>query len=101
MSRRRPWYRNVTILAGNGTPGLPGDAPFDAILVAAAAKRMPVALKRQLAIGAKLGVPVGDEALQSLLCVTRTGERTWREDDLGEVRFVPLIGGGVRRGPAG
>src|SRR5690606_35558865 len=85
-------YDNLTILAGDGSLGLPDKAPFDAILVAAGGDRVPEPLKRQLAVGGRLVAPVGGESLQSLLCVTRTGEEEWREDDLGGVRFVPLIG---------
>ena len=85
-------YDNVAVIAGDGSGGLPDKAPFDAILVAAGGDRVPEALKRQLAIGGKLVVPVGGEALQSLLCVTRIGEDEWREDNLGGVCFVPLIG---------
>jgi len=85
-------YDNVAVMAGDGSLGLPGKAPFDAILVAAGGDKVPEPLKRQLAIGGRLVVPVGGEALQALLCVTRTGEDEWSEDDLGGVRFVPLIG---------
>src|SRR5690606_25400802 len=85
-------YDNLTILAGDGSLGLPDKAPFDAILVAAGGTKVPEPLKRQLAIGGRRGVPVGGEALQKLLCVTRTGEEEWRQEDLGRVRFVPLIG---------
>lgn len=85
-------YDNVVVMAGDGSLGLPDKAPFDAILVAAGGDKVPEPLKRQLAIGARLIVPVGDEAQQSLLCITRTGENAWSEDDLGGVRFVPLIG---------
>lgn len=85
-------YDNLTILAGDGSLGLPDKAPFDAILVAAGGTKVPEPLKRQLAIGGRLVVPVGGEALQKLLCVTRTGEEEWRQEDLGRVRFVPLIG---------
>lgn len=85
-------YANLKVIAGDGSLGLPDKAPFDAILVAAGGDRVPEPLKRQLAIGGRLVVPVGGEAIQSLLCVTRTGEETWRENNLGGVRFVPLIG---------
>jgi protein-L-isoaspartate(D-aspartate) O-methyltransferase len=85
-------YDNVTVIAGDGSGGLPEEASFDAILVAAGGDKVPEPLKRQLAIGGRLVVPVGGETLQSLLCVTRTGEEAWSEDDLGSVRFVPLIG---------
>jgi protein-L-isoaspartate(D-aspartate) O-methyltransferase len=85
-------YDNVAVLAGDGSLGLPEHAPYDAILVAAGGDKVPEPLKRQLAIGGRLVVPVGGESLQSLLCVTRNGEDEWTEHDLGGVRFVPLIG---------
>ena len=85
-------YDNVSIICGDGSLGLPGEAPFDAILVAAGGDKVPEPLKQQLAIGGRLVVPVGSEGNQSLLCVTRTSEDSWSEQDLGGVRFVPLIG---------
>ena len=85
-------YDNVSIICGDGSVGLPDEAPFDAVLVAAGGDKVPEPLKRQLKIGGRLVVPVGGEDIQSLLCVTRTGENAWDEHDLGGVRFVPLIG---------
>jgi protein-L-isoaspartate(D-aspartate) O-methyltransferase len=85
-------YDNVSIISGDGSLGLPDEAPFDAILVAAGGDKVPEPLKAQLKIGGRLVVPVGGEDVQSLLCVTRTGEHSWDEHDLGGVRFVPLIG---------
>ena len=85
-------YDNASIICGDGSLGLPGEAPFDAILVAAGGDHVPEPLKRQLKIGGRLVVPVGGEDMQSLVCVTRTGEHSWDEHDLGGVRFVPLIG---------
>ena len=85
-------YDNASIICGDGSLGLPGEAPFDAILVAAGGDRVPGPLKRQLKIGGRLVVPVGGEDMQSMVCVTRTGEHSWDEHDLGGVRFVPLIG---------
>jgi protein-L-isoaspartate(D-aspartate) O-methyltransferase len=85
-------YDNVGVIAGDGSGGLPDKAPFDAILVAAGGDKVPEPLRRQLKVGGRLVVPVGGESLQSLLCVTRTGEEEWSEDNLGGVRFVPLIG---------
>src|SRR5687768_9696150 len=85
-------YDNLTIIAGDGSLGLPAHAPYDAILVAAGGDKVPEPLKRQLAVGGRLVVPVGGESMQSLLCVTRSGEDEWTEHDLGGVRFVPLIG---------
>jgi protein-L-isoaspartate(D-aspartate) O-methyltransferase len=85
-------YTNVTVIAGDGSGGLPDEAPFEAILVAAGGDKVPEPLKQQLAIGGRLVVPVGGETLQSLLCITRTDQAEWSEADLGAVRFVPLIG---------
>ncbi|WP_126172126.1 protein-L-isoaspartate(D-aspartate) O-methyltransferase [Altericroceibacterium xinjiangense] len=85
-------YTNAVVMAGDGSGGMPEQAPFDAILVAAGGDEVPEPLKAQLAIGGKLIVPVGGEDMQSLCCITRTGENEWTEHDLGRVRFVPLIG---------
>src|SRR5690606_39009184 len=86
-------YDNVEVLYGDGTLGWPERAPFDAIVVAAGGPEVPEALRRQLAIGGRLVIPVGEElTTQKLLRVTRTGADEYREEDLGGVRFVPLIG---------
>lgn len=88
-------YENCHIIAGDGMVGLPNKAPFDAILVAAQIDRIPDALKRQLRIGGRLIIPVGDEHVQQLQCVLRTGEDSWTSHDITPVRFVPLIEGVV------
>jgi protein-L-isoaspartate(D-aspartate) O-methyltransferase len=85
-------YGNVIVIAGDGCGGLPGEAPFDAILVAARAPAVPEALKRQLALNGRLIIPVGNDDVQMLRRLTRTAEHEWTSDDLGLVRFVPLIG---------
>jgi len=86
---------NVTVLIGDGCAGLPAHAPFDAILVAAAAPEVPVALRDQLADGGILVVPVGESAaVQVLTMVRRTGSRFALEEGTG-CRFVPLIGKGA------
>jgi protein-L-isoaspartate(D-aspartate) O-methyltransferase len=83
----------VQVREGDGSLGWPEAAPFDAILVAAAGPRPPESLKRQLAMGGRLVMPVGQgDWGQSLLKLTRTDEGAFREDDLGSVSFVPLIG---------
>ena len=83
---------NVTVLAGDGTLGSPAHAPFDAILVAAGAPRVPDALKVQLSPdGGRLVIPVGSSHQQTLHVVTRDGDRF--VDTLGvSCVFVPLIG---------
>lgn len=90
---RQLGYDNVRIVHGDGSAGLAEEAPFDAILAAASGSHVPDILKRQLAIGGTLVMPVGEPgAVQSLVAVTRTGEEAYQTTDLGPVRFVPLIG---------
>ena len=76
--------------AGDGYRGWPEAAPFDAIIVTAAAPRIPEALKQQLKEGGRLIVPVGDES-QELVLVTRRGKR-FDERRVLPVRFVPMTG---------
>lgn len=85
-------YDNVEIICGDGTKGWPEAAPFDAIIVSAGGPKVPEALKRQLAIGGRLVIPVGQDVQQRLVRVRRTGEDTFEEEDHGGVAFVPLIG---------
>lgn len=82
---------NVVVHVSNGTLGWPDDAPYDAIVVTAGAPEVPPALVAQLAEGGRLVIPVGPRASQHLLRVTRRGPDTPTEN-LGPVRFVPLIG---------
>jgi protein-L-isoaspartate(D-aspartate) O-methyltransferase len=85
-------YANVRIVHADGSAGLPAAAPFDAILVAAAGRRIPEALRDQLAPGGALVMPVGEaDAVQTLIKVTRVPDAGFREEDLGPVRFVPLV----------
>jgi protein-L-isoaspartate(D-aspartate) O-methyltransferase len=85
-------YDNVAIRTGDGSMGWPEEAPFDAILVSAGGPQPPEALKQQLKIGGRLILPVGDTAEQRLWRIRRVGEAEFHKDDLGGVRFVPLIG---------
>jgi protein-L-isoaspartate(D-aspartate) O-methyltransferase len=87
-------YRNVTVRHGDGYAGWPDEAPFDAILVTAAAESIPPALVDQLAPGGRLVMPVGDEIPhQELVLVEKdsTGRITSRQ--LLPVRFVPFLRG--------
>lgn len=92
-------YDNVTVIEGDGTLGLPDEAPFDAIVVTAGAIEVPGTLRDQLADGGRLIVPVGRHGHQRLLRVRRTGYDTTVEE-LGAVAFVPLIGEGGGGTPA-
>lgn len=86
-------YNNIRVLHGDGTLGWPEHAPFDAIVVAAGGPVVPENLKQQLAIGGRLVIPVGYTLrTQKLLRVWRISEHEYQEEDLGGVRFVPLIG---------
>jgi len=81
----------VTVVAGDGTLGLPEDAPWDGIVVAAAAPEVPEALRNQLGDGRRLVIPVGTRREQQLLVVERHGNE-WLERSDGACVFVPLIG---------
>jgi protein-L-isoaspartate(D-aspartate) O-methyltransferase len=86
-------YNNIKVRVGDGTLGWPEVAPFDAILAAAGGPDIPDTLKRQLAIGGRLVMPVGPQPRQQkLIKLTRTGEDSFTTENLGDVLFVPLIG---------
>jgi protein-L-isoaspartate(D-aspartate) O-methyltransferase len=83
---------NVHMKHGDGFEGWAAYAPYDGIIVAAAAYSVPPALLEQLADGGRLVIPVGTDRGQELLRVTRRGDRYERES-LGPVIFVPLLQG--------
>jgi protein-L-isoaspartate(D-aspartate) O-methyltransferase len=86
-------FDNVFVRHGDGTLGWPERAPFDAIVVAASGPKIPEPLLAQLAPGGRLVIPVGeDKALQRLVRVVRRADGRLEHEDLGDVRFVPLIG---------
>ena len=94
---QRAGVENVTLLVGDGSRGLPAQAPFDAINVAAAAwPQIPPALERQLAPGGRLVAPVGASGQQLVLVERGPGEDgELTRTTLDPVRFVPLIEGGA------
>lgn len=84
---------NITALVADGSRGLPEQAPFDRIMVTAAAEDPPGPLLAQLKIGGIMVVPVGQsDAVQTLIRVRR-GENGYDYDELRQVRFVPLVEG--------
>jgi len=84
---------NITCLAADGSYGLPDQAPFDRILVTAAAEDPPGPLMQQLRVGGIMVVPVGQsDHVQSLIKVRRL-ESGYDYEELRPVRFVPLLGG--------
>jgi protein-L-isoaspartate(D-aspartate) O-methyltransferase len=87
---RRLGLTNIETRLGDGANGWPEEAPFNGIVVAAAAPRVPPPLLEQLAPGGRLVIPIGDLAAQELRVYQRTAT-TLEERGAGEVRFVPLI----------
>jgi len=86
-------YDNVMIVEGDGTRGWPEHAPFDAILAAAAGSHVPTPLIDQLSPGGRLVMPIGEPAdVQDLIKVVKRHDGSLVEENLGGVRFVPLIG---------
>ncbi len=86
-------YSNIIPILSDGSRGLPDQAPFDRIIVTAAAEDPPSPLLAQLKEGGIMVVPVGQsDTVQNLICVTRT-EDGYHYDDLRAVRFVPLVEG--------
>jgi protein-L-isoaspartate(D-aspartate) O-methyltransferase len=83
--------RNVKVKKADGHFGLPEMAPFDGIMVTAAATHIPEDLLRQLAVGGRLVIPVGATE-QMLTLVERTAD-DYRKTELEAVKFVPLMGG--------
>ena len=83
-------YANVEIKTGDGYAGWPEKAPFDAIVVAATAPRIPPALVEQLKPGGRMVIPVGDWR-QDLKLVTKRADGGYDERDVLPVRFVPLL----------
>lgn len=86
-------YVGCQVRCGDGTLGWPEQAPFDAIVSAAAGPRVPETLKQQMAPGARLVMPVGEDAMhQNLVRLRRVEDGEFERESLGTVRFVPLIG---------
>ena len=84
---------DVDVRIGDGSKGLSEEAPFDAILVTAAAPTVPTTFLEQLREGGHLVIPVEERRWrQRLIRVTRKGDGTFERWELGEVAFVPLIG---------
>ena len=83
----------VDVRTGDGSLGLPAEAPWDGISVAAGAPGVPPTLREQLAEGRRLVIPVGSRREQQLIVVERHGS-DWREWSDGGCVFVPLLGAG-------
>lgn len=89
---QRLGYRNVVVVEGDGTLGWEPAAPYDAMIVSAAAPRIPPALLEQLAIGGRLVIPIGDAHQQTLQLFHKQPDTAISRTMLEGCRFVPLIG---------
>lgn len=90
---RRLGYGNIRVYVGDGTLGWPEHAPYNGIVVTAGGPHIPTRLLEQLAVGGRLVIPVGPtQDLQELIRVRRTGDEKLKRENLGSVRFVPLVG---------
>jgi protein-L-isoaspartate(D-aspartate) O-methyltransferase len=83
---------NVRLRCADGSLGWPDFAPYDRVLVAAAAPRVPDALRAQLGERGLLVIPVGGSQIQHLEVWRRSAPHRWEHEQRGECRFVPLIG---------
>jgi len=90
---KRLGFDNVEIVEGDGTKGWPDEAPYDAILAAASGSHVPKPLLDQVADGGRIVMPLGSPGwVQELVKVTKRSDGTTVQENLGGVRFVPLIG---------
>jgi protein-L-isoaspartate(D-aspartate) O-methyltransferase len=90
---QRLGYDNVRVVEGDGTRGWEAEAPYDAIVAAASGSHVPPAWVKQLAEGGRIVMPVGQpDWIQKLIKVTKGPAGNLITEDLGGVRFVPLIG---------
>ena len=88
-------YNNVMVRQGDGTLGWPEHAPYDAIVAAAGGPEIPEPLLAQLAVNGRLVMPIGPHPrVQQLKRVWRLPNNQYRHEELGGVRFVPLVGEG-------
>ncbi len=85
-------YENVHYRTGDGSEGWPEYAPYDRIIVTAAASRLPFALVSQLSDSGRMIVPVGPQTVQELLLVIKNNDGGIRQECLGKVRFVEMKG---------
>jgi protein-L-isoaspartate(D-aspartate) O-methyltransferase len=84
-------YQNIDYRVDDGFPGWPEEAPYDAIIVAAAAEEIPQPLVRQLADGGRMVIPLGvPDEVQTLWKISKSGEQI-KQEKHGLVRFVPFV----------
>ncbi len=90
-------FKNLSIkikknLLGDGYLGIADSAPFDAIIVTAAAKEIPKNLMNQLKVGGRMVIPIGEDE-QIMYRFTRIEKRTFKKEEFGQFKFVPMVKG--------
>lgn len=88
-------YTGIKLFFNDGFEGLPVFAPFDRIIITAAAPEIPTPLLQQLKIGGIMVLPLGKEEDQIMLKITKTGERDFKKEAGDNFRFVPMLPGKV------
>lgn len=96
LTLKRLGYPAVNIKTGDGRAGWPEHAPYDGIIAACAAISAPQEFLNQLKAGARLVIPIGPEEVQMLKVFERTASG-FKETDIAQVRFVPMLGGETGR----
>jgi protein-L-isoaspartate(D-aspartate) O-methyltransferase len=85
-------YHKGQFFVGDGTKGMAAYAPYDGIIVTAGAPLVPTDLVKQLKVGGKLIIPVGDDNKQKMIRLTKISEKEIQKEEFGVFSFVPLIG---------
>ena len=86
-------YKQVRCIYGDGFEGLPAFAPFDKVLITAAAPHVPEKLLSQLRIGGWMVIPLGEGGTQDMLKITRESDHDYRREVFGKFTFVPMLKG--------
>lgn len=89
----RSKYNNLKFFYGDGFEGLPTFAPFDKVIITAAAPFIPPKLMQQLKTGGYMVIPVGEGLQQRMLRLTKNADGTWNEELFENFSFVPMLGG--------
>ncbi len=88
-------YKNIKMFFGDGYEGIPKFAPYDRIIITAAAKEIPQQLLKQLKTGGIMVLPLGNDDDQMMVKLTKTGENDFRKEVGDNFRFVPMLPGKV------
>ena len=86
-------YGGIRTLYGDGYLGAPRFAPFDKILITAAAQEIPKVLLDQLKVGGFMVIPIGGDRIQTMVRITKTAEEEYKKEEFGKYSFVPFISG--------